>query len=333
MRISMRPYAHIALSIAFLLLCMCEECYADWSRIQNSGPRKPLESIHFNGKATYEKLCKHHEFEQWKGTCMRPENIIHHLELSDTSFFKMKNGQCLYIEENINGTKNIRPRNFLKLRFKDINDKYNHASITIILLDDALQAQEYMIRSLSTEKTYSSRSIGGGVRLDMDTAFQYKLKDTSFRHTGRRNRPDPLYSEFAKRNYTINDAFAYMIIDDPFKYMIGDHCLYSLGDYIAFTRNNASVVIMFGGYDEKYFQLAQRLDAMLVSYSQLMDSDEKVNSRNDMEIVVDEKIFPYDPTPGTVNRHYRISTLFRRMRLGVGDFCGGMAHVVKKLFR
>jgi hypothetical protein len=90
---------------------------------------------------------------------------------------------------------------------------------------------------------------------------------------------------------------------------------------------------MFGAYDEKYFQLAQRLDAMLVSYSQLMDSDEKVNSRNDMEIVVDEKIFPYDPTPGTVNRHYRISTLFRRMRLGVGDFCGGMAHVVKKLFR
>ena len=126
MRFNMRPCTHIALSIAFLLLCMCEQCYADWRRIPIIGPGKPLESIHFNGKATYERLCMHYDFDAWKGTCMRPENIIHHLELSDTSFFKMKNGQCLYIEENINGTKNIRPRNFLKLRFKDINDNYGH---------------------------------------------------------------------------------------------------------------------------------------------------------------------------------------------------------------
>ena len=312
MRFNMRPCTHIALSIAFLLLCMRVQCHADWSRIPIIGPRKPLESIHFNGKATYERLCMHYDFDAWKGTCMRPENIIHHLELSDTSFFKMKNGQCLYIEENINGTKNIRPRNFLKLRFKDINDKYNHASITIILLDDALQAQEYMIRSLSTEKAYSSRSIGGGVRLDMDTAFQYKLKDTSFRHTGRRNRPDPLYSEFAKRNYTINDAFAYMIIDDPFKYMIGDHCLYSLGDYIAFTRNNASVVIMFGGYDEKYFQLAQRLDAMLIHVSAQNTSASL--ELKDVDIVVDEGGFSPMPRPPRRKISSGISRMSREIK-------------------
>ena len=312
MRFNMRPCTHIALSIAFLLLCMCEQCYADWRRIPIIGPRKPLESIHFNGKATYERLCMHYDFDVWKGTCMRPENIIHHLELSDTSFFKMKNGQCLYIEENINGTKNIRPRNFLKLRFKDINDKYNHASITIILLDDALQAQEYMIRSLSTEKAYSSRSIGGGVRLDMDTAFQYKLKDTSFRHTGRRNRPDPLYSEFAKRNYTINDAFAYMIIDDPFKYMIGDHCLYSLGDYIAFTRNNASVVIMFGAYDEKYFQLAQRLDTMLI-HASAQNTSASLELK-DVDIVVDEGSFSPMPHPPRRKISSRISHMSREIK-------------------
>ena len=44
------------------------------------GPIKPLESIHFDEKTTYEKLCKHHEFEQWKGTCDNHGMIIRRLD-------------------------------------------------------------------------------------------------------------------------------------------------------------------------------------------------------------------------------------------------------------
>ncbi|MBR3650031.1 MAG: hypothetical protein IKN52_07245 [Victivallales bacterium] len=308
MRISMMPYAHIALSIAFLLLCMREECYADWSRIQNSGPRKPLESIHFNGKATYEKLCKHHEFEQWKGTCDNPGMIIRRLDISASSFPALKRHQRLYIENKWE----YRPSNYLRVRFEDKKDQCNHAIITICLADSVLHAQEGMIHELSGIMAYSSRSIGGGVRLDMDTAFQYKLKDTSFRHTGRRNRPDPMYSEFMKRNYTINDAYAYMMIDDPFKYMIGDHCLYSLGDYIAFTRNNASVVIMFGSYDEKYFQLAQRLDAMLIHVSAQNTSASL--ELKDVDIVVDEGGFSPMPRPPRRKISSGISRMSREIK-------------------
>lgn len=287
---------------------MCDQCYADWSRIQNSGPRKPLESIHFNGKATYEKLCKHHEFEQWKGTCDNPGMIIRRLDISASSFPALKRHQRIYIENKWE----YRPSNYLRVRFEDKKDQCNHAIITICLADSVLHAQEGMIHELSGIMAYSSRSIGGGVRLDMDTAFQYKLKDTSFRHTGRRNRPDPMYSEFMKRNYTINDAYAYMMIDDPFKYMIGDHCLYSLGDYIAFTRNNASVVIMFGGYDEKYFQLAQRLDAMLIHVSAQNTSASL--ELKDVDIVVDEGGFSPMPRPPRRKISSGISRMSREIK-------------------
>ncbi len=296
--------------IVFFLFFMFSLCDADWSRIQNSGPRKPLESIHFNGKATYEKLCKHHEFEQWKGTCDNPGMIIRRLDISASSFPTLKRNQRLYIENK----REFRPSNYLSVRFEDKKDQYDHAIITICLADSALHAQEGMFHELSRTMAFSTRSIGGGVRLDRDTAFQYKLKDTSFRHTGKRNRPDPLYSEFAKRNYTINDGYAYMMIDDPFKYMIGDHCLYSLGDYIAFTRNNASVVIMFGGYDEKYFQLAQRLDAMLIHVSAQNTSASL--ELKDVDIVVDEGGFSPMPRPP----HRKISSRISRMSREIKSF-------------
>ena len=113
MRFNMRPCTHIALSIAFLLLCMRVQCHADWSRIPIIGPRKPLESIHFNGKATYEKLCKHHEFEQWKGTCDNPGMIIRRLDISASSFPALKRHQRLYIENKWE----YRPSNYLRVRF------------------------------------------------------------------------------------------------------------------------------------------------------------------------------------------------------------------------
>ena len=310
MRFNMRPCTHIALSIAFLLLCMRVQCHADWSRIPIIGPIKPLESIHFDEKTTYEKLCKHHEFEQWKGTCDNHGMIIRRLDVSASSFPALKRNQRLYIENKWE----FRPSNYLTVRFEDKKDQYNHAIITICLADSALHAQEGMLHELSRTMAFSTRSIGGGVRLDKDTAFRYKLKDTSFRHTGRRNRPDPLYSEFAKRNYTINDGYAYMMIDDPFKYMIGDHCLYSLGDYIAFTRNNALVVIMFGAYDEKYFQLAQRLDAMLIHAS--VQNDSASLELKDVDIVVDEGSFSPMPHPP----HRKISSRISRMSREIKSF-------------
>ena len=296
--------------IVFFWFFMFSQCHADWSMIPIIGPKKPLESIHFDEKTTYEKLCKHHEFEQWKGTCDNHGMIIRRLDVSASSFPTLKRNQRLYIENNWE----FRPTNYLTVRFEDKKDQYNHAIITICLADSALHAQEGMFHELSRTMAFSTRSIGGGVRLDRDTAFRYKLKDTSFRHTGRRNRPDPLYSEFAKRNYTINDGYAYMMIDDPFKYMIGDHCLYSLGDYIAFTRNNASVVIMFGAYDEKYFQLAQRLDAMLIHAS--VQNDSASLELKDVDIVVDEGSFSPMPHPP----HRKISSRISRMSREIKSF-------------
>lgn len=296
--------------IVFFLFFMFSLCHADWSMIPIIGPKKPLESIHFDGKPTYEKLCKHHEFEQWKGTCDNHGMIIRRLDISASSFPTLKRNQRLYIENK----REFRPSNYLSVRFEDKKDQYDHAIITICLADSALHAQEGMFHELSRTMAFSTRSIGGGVRLDRDTAFQYKLKDTSFRHTGKRNRPDPLYSEFAKRNYTINDGYAYMMIDDPFKYMIGDHCLYSLGDYIAFTRNNASVVIMFGAYDEKYFLLAQRLDAMLIHAS--VQNDSASLELKDVNIVVDEGSFSPMPHPP----HRKISSRISRMSREIKSF-------------
>ncbi len=294
--------------IVFFCFFLFSQCHADWSMNPIIGPRKPLESIHFNGKATHEKLCKHHEFEQWKGTCDNHGMIICRLDISASSFPALQRNQRLYIENKWE----FRPSNYLTVRFEDKKDQYNHAIITICLADNALHAQEGMLHELSITMAFSARSIGGGVRLDRDTAFRYKLKDTSFRHTGRRNRPDPLYSEFAKRNYTINDGYAYMMIDDPFKYMIGDHCLYSLGDYIAFTRNNASVVIMFGAYDEKYFQLAQRLDAMLIHAS--VKNDSASLELKDVDIVVDESSFSPKPHPPRRKISSRISRMSREIK-------------------
>ena len=296
--------------IVFFWFFMFSQCHADWSMIPIIGPKKPLESIHFDEKTTYEKLCKHHEFEQWKGTCDNHGMIIRRLDVSASSFPTLKRNQRLYIENKWE----FRPTNYLTVRFEDKKDQYNHAIITICLADSALHAQEGMFHELSRTMAFSTRSIGGGVRLDRDTAFRYKLKDTSFRHTGRRNRPDPLYSEFAKRNYTINDGYAYMMIDDPFKYMIGDHCLYSLGDYIAFTRNNASVVIMFGAYDEKYFLLAQRLDAMLIHAS--VQNDSASLELKDVNIVVDEGSFSPMPHPP----HRKISSRISRMSREIKSF-------------
>ena len=296
------------LQIAFFCFFMFSLCRADWSMNPIIGPRKSLESIHFDGKVTYEKLCKHHEFDQWKGTCDNHGMIIRRLDISASSFPTLQRNQRLYIENKWE----FRPSNYLAVRFEDKKDQYNHAIITICLADSALHAQEGMLHELNRTMAFSARSIGGGVRLDRDTAFRYKLKDTSFRHTGRRNRPDPLHSEFAKRNYTINDGYAYMMIDDPFKYMIGDHCLYSLGDYIAFTRNNASVVIMFGAYDEKYFQLAQRLDAMLIHAS--VKNDSASLELKDVDIVVDESSFSPKPHPPRRKISSRISRMSREIK-------------------
>ena len=200
---------------------------------------------------------------------------------------------------------------------QDKKDRLKFAEIMIFLNSSPLRAQEHMLSYWAALRSNCSMYMEPGVRLDLDNAFDYKIMDDSFSS-------NDIKSVIKRRKHSkyIDDGYRYMIFDDPFKYMIGDHCIYSKGNYLSFTRNNVMVSIHFRNNDEKMFQLAQRIDARLHLASVQSDA-ESIDIKSVPGFVVDESGF----SPKPPMRRKRKFTLWRRIKQST--FWDGLIYAIK----
>ena len=270
------------------------------------------------GRMALEKaaMFEHFGFDKWKGTCVEPCKTIQRLPISADMFPPLWKKSIVFIEWNISNY-------YFHVRMEDKKDRLKFVEIKLFLNSAPLRAQEFMLRHWAALKSNCSMYMEPGARLDMDIAFDYKIVDDSFSSNDIKN-------VIKRRKYskTIDDGYRYMIFDDPFKYMIGDHCIYSKGNYLSFTRNNVMVSIHFRNNDEKMFQLAQRIDARLHLASVQSDA-ESIDIKSVPGFVVDESGFSPKPPVGRKRKF----TLWRRIKQSTGDFWDGLSHAMKKLFR
>lgn len=263
-------------------------------------------------------MFKHFRLDEWKGTCTEPGKSIQRLPISADMFPPLWKRSIVYIEGN-------QSNNYFSVRMQDKKDNLNFAEIKLFLFSTPLNAQKNMLSYWGALTANCSMAMDRGVRLDIDNAFDYKIKDDSFLLSDIDN-----FSKRKRRKHSkyIDDGFRYMIFDDPFKYMIGDHCIYSRGHYLSFSRNNVMVSIFFWNNDEKMFQLARRIDAQL-SLASVQSDAEDIDVASVPGFVVDESGFSPKPSGG---RKREYATL-RRIKQATGDFWDGLSYAMKKLLR
>ena len=272
------------------------------------------------GRMALEKtiMFKHFRFDKWKGTCAEQGKIIQHLPISADMFPPLWKRGIVYIDGN-------QSNHYFSVRMQDKKDTLNFAEIKIFLCSTPINAQKRMLSYWGALTANCSMAMDRGVRLDADNAFDYKIMDDSFSLSDIDN-----FSKRKRRKHSkyIDDGYRYMIFDDPFKYMIGDHCIYSRGHYLSFSRNNVMVSIFFWNNDEKMFQLAQRIDAQLHLASVQSDAED-IDIKSVPGFVVDDSGFSPKPSVG----HRREYTTLRRIKQSTGDFWDGLSHGMKKLLR
>jgi len=243
-------------------------------------------------------MFEYFHFDKWKGTCAEPGKSIQHLPVSADMFPPLWKKSIVYIDGN-------QSNNYFCVRMQDKKDKLNFAEVKLFLHSTPLRAQEHILRYWAALKSNCSMYMDNGVRLDADTALDDTIIDDSF---------------------VSNDIENF--VKQPFKYIIGDHSIYSKHNYLSFSRNNVMVSILFRNNDEKMFQLARQIDVQL-SLASVQSDAEAVDIASVTGFVVDESGFSPKPPVG----RKREFTLLRRIKQSTGDFWDGLTHGMKKLLR